>query len=92
MYVHSWIFRNRARLRLIYGTPTPEAPSAPVQAASAPVGGSPSAPTPEELPATHLPTGVEDRIEGPLPPASAGGTIQERSQDVVITPMKRRVG
>jgi hypothetical protein len=23
MYVHSWIFRNRARLRLIYGTPTP---------------------------------------------------------------------
>ena len=23
MHVHSWIFRNRARLRLIYGTPTP---------------------------------------------------------------------
>ena len=73
MHVHSWIFRNRARLRLIYGTPTPAV----------------SQPSDEVLP-EHLPQGVEERVEGPLAPPSAAGTVQERARDVVITPMPRR--
>ena len=73
MYVHSWIFRNRARLRLIYGTPTP--------AVSLPS---------EEVRPEHLPIGVEARVEGPLPPPSAAGTVQERARDVILTPMPRR--
>ena len=78
--MHSWIFRHRLRLKVIYGLHFPSDPEEPEEAAFLRL--------PAHEPAPALPEAAESGRSGEPSPAKGPGTLVRRGRYLVLSPMR----